>query len=240
MMDAVISRLKYEHKSVKVLRGTDGAAKWAADGWEVIGEETGKLRTTLQLRRARTREGWLKVIGPGATFVVIAAVVGVGAALEDDEPASVDSAQSSGEDSNESESAEDGPITAETNEEFAALLGGPERGPSVAGFVDKYLDDHPRVEFEGFVVQVYNSDYDQQDALVQAGTAAHPTGPRFNIGAYYTTALAFRIEELRRGQSVRVSGSLGIYEHDDSQDTFTEETRRMLIQLVEAQVKVLR
>lgn len=102
----MISRLKYEHKSVKVLRGTDGASKWAADGWEVVGEEKGKLRTTLQLRRARTRTGWLTIVGPVAAAVVLAAVIGVGAALEDDEPAPDDSAQSSRESSNEPEVAE--------------------------------------------------------------------------------------------------------------------------------------
>lgn len=111
----MISRLKYEHKSVKVLRGTDGASKWVADGWEVVGEEKGKLRTTLQLRRARTRAGWLTIVGPVAALVALAAVVGVGAVLEDDEPASDDSAQSSRESSNESEvpAAESGPLSDE-------------------------------------------------------------------------------------------------------------------------------
>ncbi|GAB2860217.1 excalibur calcium-binding domain-containing protein [Nocardioides pacificus] len=103
----MISRLKYEHKSVKVLRGTDGASKWAADGWEVVGEEKGKIRTTLQLRRARTRAGWLNIVGPVAALVALAAAIGVGAALEDDEPASDDSAQPARESSNESQLADE-------------------------------------------------------------------------------------------------------------------------------------
>jgi hypothetical protein len=239
----MINRLKYEHKSLRTLRRAGGStrSKLEQDGWEVVAEEPGKLRTTLTLRRARTPVGWLKIGGPVVAVVVIIAVVAVGAATEDDGPASEAdyySGKTGGDPDSDEDSEPTGSITPENNEEFAALLAGPERGPSVAAFIDQYRDEDRRFEFDGFVVMVYNADYNTEDAIIQAGTPAAPTGPRFAIGELYPSRLAGKIERLKEGQAIHVSGLLGIYEHDDSHDTFTNETKLMKVYLVETQFEV--
>ncbi len=48
-------RIRYETKTVKAMRGTEGRsrAKWEADGWELVSQDTGKLRSELRFRRPK-------------------------------------------------------------------------------------------------------------------------------------------------------------------------------------------
>jgi hypothetical protein len=78
--------LIYEHKTVRSVRGTAGRslANLEAEGWDLVSQESGAVRKTLRMRRARTRQGWLRIGGGVAAVVALVAAIGVGAWLEGD------------------------------------------------------------------------------------------------------------------------------------------------------------
>jgi hypothetical protein len=87
--------LTYEHRTVKTVRGSKKSLeKLQADGWELVSQESGAIRKTVKVRRARTREGWLRIGGVAAAAVVVATAVTVGAVLEDDSGEDQDSQSS--------------------------------------------------------------------------------------------------------------------------------------------------
>ena len=151
----MIDRLKYEHKSVRVRRGAGGSTreKLEEDGWEVVGEDPGKLRTMLTLRRARTPKGWLTIGGPVVAVIVIAAVITVGALTEDRPAPDADSSSADHGDEGSGEDSSSEVITVENNEDLAALFAGPARGKSVEEFVDEY--NGATISFDAFVAGRY-------------------------------------------------------------------------------------
>ena len=76
---------KYEHKTVKAVRGTDRVviSKMEKAGWELVDQTPGNLRTSLTFRRRKKLNTWIPI---GAALVVLAGIITVGAVLEDDTP----------------------------------------------------------------------------------------------------------------------------------------------------------
>ncbi|MGU3645178.1 hypothetical protein ACLBXX_09440 [Microbacterium sp. C23T] len=71
----------YENRSTRVLRGLEARTikKWEDDGWEVVSQEHGKLRTTITFRRPRPKSHRVLWIVGGATIaVVLAAIITIG------------------------------------------------------------------------------------------------------------------------------------------------------------------
>ncbi|MEU6815525.1 DUF4839 domain-containing protein [Streptomyces sp. NPDC046860] len=124
--------IKYEYKTVQTVRGTDGLviSKMQKDGWELVEQLPGKLRTTLNFRRPKKPLPRLLIGAGAAVLVVLAAIIGTGAALSDGDEEK-DAPASSGATS-EKPSATPTPtaaaptaaavITPQNNTEFAALL----------------------------------------------------------------------------------------------------------------------
>ena len=52
--------IKYEYKTVQTVRGTDGLviSKMQKDGWELVEQLPGRLRTTLNFRRPKRPLPW--------------------------------------------------------------------------------------------------------------------------------------------------------------------------------------
>ncbi|MFA7764432.1 DUF4839 domain-containing protein [Streptomyces sp. NRRL S-448] len=125
--------ITYEYKTVQTVRGTDGLviSKLQKDGWELVEQAPGMLRSTLSFRRPK-KPLPLLLIGTAAAFLVILTIViGVASALSDggeQKDASDEStAAASGKPSATStptaaESAATEVITPQNNPEFAALL----------------------------------------------------------------------------------------------------------------------
>ncbi|MFE9927269.1 DUF4839 domain-containing protein [Streptomyces sp. NPDC005774] len=125
--------IKYEYKTVRTVRGTDGLviSKIQKDGWELVGQVPGTLRSTLDFRRPKKPQPWLLIGAGAAVLVVLTIVIGVASALSDGGEKKAESDKSTAA-ANEKPSAMPTPtaaesavaevITPEKNPEFAALL----------------------------------------------------------------------------------------------------------------------
>lgn len=125
--------IKYEYKTVQTVRGTDGLviSKMEKDGWELVEQAQGMLRSTLNFRRPKKPQPWLLIGTAAAVLVILATVIGTASALSDgdgkkDEPGKATTAASEKPSATptptEVESAAAAVITRENNPEFAALL----------------------------------------------------------------------------------------------------------------------
>ena len=127
--------IKYEYKTVRTVRGTDGLAisKMRKDGWELVGQAQGTLRSTLEFRRPKKPQPWLLIGAVAAVLVVLAVIAGVASALsgegeKKDEPEKSTAAASGMPStaprptSTSAESAATEVITPRNNPAFAALL----------------------------------------------------------------------------------------------------------------------
>src|SRR5690606_5505043 len=120
---------KYEYKVVQTVRGTHGVviSKMQKDGWELVEQLPGRLRTTLNFRRPKRPLPW-RLIGAGAAILVaLAAIIVTGVALGDGDEEKGASASSTGigEKTSATPPADEPTaaevITAQNNREFAAL-----------------------------------------------------------------------------------------------------------------------
>jgi hypothetical protein len=77
-----VSQVRYETKTVKVLRGTESRSisKWEAQGWELVTQDTGTARSTLTFRKAK-RPVPVKALAIGGAAVLLVAGVITGSLL---------------------------------------------------------------------------------------------------------------------------------------------------------------
>ncbi|MGW1614579.1 DUF4839 domain-containing protein [Streptomyces sp. NPDC002285] len=189
--------IKYEYKAVQTVRGADGLviSKMQKDGWELVEQLPGRLRTTLNFRRPKRPIPW-RLIGAGTAFlVVLAAVIGTGVALGDggeEKGASASSTVSSEKPSvaqpaDEPTAAE--VITARNNREFAALLKADPCDEANVNFATKH--EGQTVAFDGSIRHMasYGDDQTRYNFLLGPGDKGPQTteGPNFkyedvNIG----------------------------------------------------------
>jgi len=78
------SGVRYEFKSVKAVRGTEGRsiAKWQKQGWELVGQDAATLHTTLNFRKVKPQLPMRQLVIGGVVVAVLLGILGVGAALE--------------------------------------------------------------------------------------------------------------------------------------------------------------
>lgn len=162
--------VQYETKTVQAIRGTEklSISKWEKDGWELVSQNPGKVRTEILFRRPKPKIQWKLFAILGGVLVVIAIIIVIGINLSggDDDSAATAETPSAGaaapsdEPSTESEEpaatapAEDEPLTIENSEELAALLVGPAEGPTVEAFAQKYPGQ--LIEFDGSIGAMNN------------------------------------------------------------------------------------
>ena len=125
--------IKYEYKTVRPVRGTDAwvISKMQKDGWELVQQVPGTLRSTVDFRRPKKPQPWLLIGAAAAVLVILAVVIGTASALSggdekkhesDKSTAAVSEKPSATPAPTAVESAATEVITPQNNPEFAALL----------------------------------------------------------------------------------------------------------------------
>ncbi|GGD76843.1 DUF4839 domain-containing protein [Microbacterium murale] len=169
--------VQYETHTVQTLRGTEAKsiAKWEADGWELISQTPGRIRTQLVFRRPKPKTPWRMYAIIGGVLVVIAIIIVIGsvlssgaaepkespsasAAAPSDEPSSEPSEEPSDEPSDVSSAAPavDTPLTIASSPDLAALLTSPDSVPASEAFAQKYAGQ--LIEFDGAIGAMNNHD----------------------------------------------------------------------------------
>ncbi|MFE9138938.1 DUF4839 domain-containing protein [Streptomyces sp. NPDC007355] len=181
--------IKYEYKTMQAVRGTDGLviAKMQKDGWELVEQAQGLLRTTLNFRRPKRPLPRLLIGTAVGGLVILAIVIGVAAALEDegedkDAANKPTAATTSAEPSATSaptaaRSAATEVITPQNNPEFAALLKTQDSCDNAnLNFAAKYVGK--TVAFDGSIVHMApHGAYDTRyDFLLGPGDEGPSTG----------------------------------------------------------------
>ncbi|WDH78197.1 DUF4839 domain-containing protein [Microbacterium esteraromaticum] len=199
--ESATEAVKYETRSAQTVRGTEKLmiSKWEKDGWELVTQNTGKLRTELVFRRPKPPFPWKPLAIIGGVLVVlgifIAIMVAVTGGDENDAPAPADTSSSEAvaprdEPSEEPEEpiatapAEEAPLTVENNADLAALLTGPQDGPTVEAFAQQYAGQ--LIEFDGSIGAMNNHEgyTTRYDILISYGdySETHSNGgPSFQF-----------------------------------------------------------
>lgn len=191
--------IRYEYKTVKAVRGTDGLviARMQKDGWELVEQSRSALRTTLDFRRPKKPMPWV-LIGTGvAVLVILAVVIGAASALSGGDEKRDESGRSSAAAGGPSTTATPTPttpgsaatdvITPENNPEFAALLKTADTCDEAnLDFTARY--EGRTVAFNGSIVNMaLYGDYDTRyDLLLGPGDK----GPKTTVGP------AFKYEDI--------------------------------------------
>ncbi|MFI1646658.1 DUF4839 domain-containing protein [Streptomyces avidinii] len=182
--------IKYEYKTVQTVRGTDGLviSKMQKDGWELVEQAQGMLRSTLNFRRPKKPQPWLLIGTATAVLVILTIVIGAASALSDggekkdegesDKSMAVASEKASATSTPAAaESAATEVITAQNNPEFAALL------LKADSCDNAHLDFATRhkgqtIAFDGSIVNMTpHGDYDTRyDFLLGPGDRGPNTG----------------------------------------------------------------
>jgi hypothetical protein len=182
---------KYEYKTVQAIHGTDGLviSKMQKDGWELVEQLPGALRSTLSFRRPKKPLPWPLVGAGAAALVILAAVIGAGAVLSDGDAQKDASAGSAAADEKPSatptptaaEPAAAGVITPQNNPGFAALLKGDSCDEANLDFATKY--EGQTIAFDGSIGHMApHGDYrTRYDFLLGPGDKGPQTtdGPSF-------------------------------------------------------------
>lgn len=181
--------IKYEYKVVQTVRGTDGLviSKMQKDGWELVEQLPGRLRTTLNFRRPKRPLPW-RLIGAGAAaLVVLAAIIGTGVALGDgDEEKGASASSPTASEKPSATPPVDEPttaevITAQNSPEFAALLKADPCGEANVNFATEH--EGQTVAFDGSIrhMAAHADDQTRYDFLLGPGDKGPQTtdGPNF-------------------------------------------------------------
>ncbi|MGW2769598.1 DUF4839 domain-containing protein [Streptomyces sp. NPDC001275] len=184
--------IKYEYRTVRTVRGTDGLviSKMQKDGWELVGQAQGALRSTLNFRRPKKPLPWLLVGMAAAVLVIMAIVIGAASALGDGGEKKDESDKSTAAASEKpsatptptaAESAAAKVITPQNNPEFAALLKADTCDDANLDFATRHEGE--TVAFNGSIVNMApHGDYDTRyDFLLGPGDKGPNTvvGPAF-------------------------------------------------------------
>ncbi|MFE9915513.1 DUF4839 domain-containing protein [Micromonospora sp. NPDC005553] len=193
----MVDEIKYEYKTVRPVRGTDGwvISKMQKDGWELVQQTPGTLRSTVNFRRPKKPQPWLLIGAAAAVLVILAIVIGTASALsggdeKEDGPekstAAVGEKPSATPAPTAVESAATEVITPQNNPEFAALLKADDCDDANLAFATRY--EGKTVAFNGSIVNVApHGDYDTRyDFLLGPGDM----GPNTTVGP------AFKYEDV--------------------------------------------
>lgn len=229
---------RYDVKTVRTIRGTESLtrAKWENDGWEFISQDQGTLRTQMTFRKLKTPVPWKRFAVIGGVLAVLAIVIGVNAALssDGDEADPVATTSPSSTPRNEPEESpepitepaattapESVVLTAENNPDLAALLAGPQDGPSVEAFATKY--EGQTIEFDGAIAAMNPHDgyTTRYDILISVGDYSETQsfgGPNFQFRDVNVTndlSLVGNVpDSIGIGDNLHVVARVGAYEPD--------------------------
>ncbi|MFE6037359.1 DUF4839 domain-containing protein [Streptomyces sp. NPDC056452] len=186
--------IKYEYKTVKTVRGTNGLviSKMQKDGWELVEQAQGTLRSTLDFRRPRKPRPWLLIGTAAAVLVILAVVIGVASALgngggkKDESDGATAAASETKPSATPTPTAAESPavevITPQDNPAFAALLEADSCDDANLDFATSH--EGRTVAFDGSIVNMApHGDYDTRyDFLLGPGDK----GPNTTVGPAFT------------------------------------------------------
>ncbi|MFH9962516.1 DUF4839 domain-containing protein [Streptomyces mirabilis] len=189
--------IKYEYKTVRTVRGTNGLmiSKMQKDGWELVEQTQGTLRSTLSFRRPKKPLPWPLISALAAVLVILAIIIGVASALsgegekkdKPDKPVAAASEKPSATPTpTAAESTATEVITPQNNPEFAALLKADSCDDANLDFATRHAGQ--TVAFNGSIVNMApHGDYDTRyDFLLGPGDK----GPNTTVGP------AFKYEDV--------------------------------------------
>ncbi|SOE65774.1 protein of unknown function [Streptomyces sp. OV198] len=189
--------IKYEYKTVRAVRGTNGLmiSKMQKDGWELVEQTQGTLRSTLSFRRPKKPLPWPLIGALAAVLVILAVIIGVASALsgggekkdKSDKPAAAASEKPSATPPpTAAESTATEVITPQNNPEFAALLKADSCDDTNLDFATRHAGQ--TIAFNGSIVNMApHGDYDTRyDFLLGPGDK----GPNTTVGP------AFKYEDV--------------------------------------------
>src|SRR5699024_5038151 len=75
---------RYEVTEIKAIRGTESKAiaNKQQEGWELVSQQQGRVRTTLHFRRPKPPIPWKMWAALGGAGIILASIITVGALLE--------------------------------------------------------------------------------------------------------------------------------------------------------------
>lgn len=232
--------VQYELKTIRAIRGMEAraTAKWEKDGWEFLTQTQGKLQTEITFRRPKPKTPWRLIAVLGGVLLLLAVIVIIGVSLSGgggDSAASTASptegvAAPSERPSDALASSEPEPstpadeetLTVENNADLAALLTGPDSGPTVENFAAEYQGR--LVEFDGSIGAMGpHGNYDTRyDILITYGDYSETKssgGPSFQFRDVNTTYDLHLTgddipETIGVGDNVHVVARVGEFETD--------------------------
>lgn len=162
---------QYEVTEIKAIRGTEAKTitKKQQEGWELVTQQQGTLRTTMTFRRPKPKTPWRLWAAVGGAGVILAGIITIGALQEDDSDASTTDAvaaasaeQPSPQPAPEPAAEPAAPETAEiltidNNEDLARILHDTDQcGQPVADFATQYAGR--TIQFDGHIAAMNNHD----------------------------------------------------------------------------------
>ncbi|MFN8191550.1 MAG: DUF4839 domain-containing protein [Nocardioidaceae bacterium] len=164
--------VKYQYKSVQAIRGTEARSisKWQAQGWELVDQTPGKLRTNLRFRKPAPKAPWIPIAALLGLGVLILSIVGIVSLFQDDDqPASKpalqfqpevigsDSAAVAAEPEETTAASDDADeaITSKNDDTFAAVLAA---DSECANTIKKFAKENAgrTIEFDGSIADMAN------------------------------------------------------------------------------------
>ncbi|MGG7104777.1 DUF4839 domain-containing protein [Rhodococcus sp. DN22] len=160
---------QYEVTEIKAIRGTEAKTitRKQQEGWELVTQQQGTLRTTMTFRRPKPKTPWRLWAVLGGAAVILAGIMTVGALLEDDSDASTTEAGAAS--STEQPSPQPAPersaepaapetaeiLTIDNNEDLARILHDTDQcGQPVADFATQYAGR--TIQFDGHIAAMNN------------------------------------------------------------------------------------
>lgn len=202
---------QYEVTEVKAIRGTEAKTitNKQQDGWELVTQEQGRLRTTLTFRRPKPKTPWRLWAALGGVGVVLAAIITIGVLQEDSNDTSTTEAATAS--STELPSLEPAPepeakpaaseaveiLTVDNNADLARILHEPDYcGQPVVDFATEYAGR--TIAFDGHIAAMNNhGDYDTRyDILI---------GPR-DFDETYVRGPAFQFRDVNIVSDLQLTG----------------------------------
>lgn len=203
------TEITYETKTVRAVRGLESRtiAKWENDGWEVVSQAPGKIKTEITLRRPAPRSRRLLwIVGGGVLMLALVTIFTIGVISEKDtapaetaSPASSEAAAPSEQSSPEATDTaptlppepEDVVLTPENSPELATLLALTDTcSPDIAAFAAAHRGQ--TISFPGSIGAMgpHDDTKSRYDILIGAGDYSETSspGPAFQFRDVNTTS----------------------------------------------------
>lgn len=197
---------KTETRSVQAFRGMEARtiAKWEQQGWHLITQAPGKLRTELTFQRERPTVSKKALIGGAAALIVLAVIITIGVISEragggSTAMAPAPTAAPAQSDPRSPDVRATTPmapastpadlLTVKNNRDLEALLKkGDNCDDSMKTFADKYQDR--TIQFDGAIAAIspHGNTKTRYDILVVPGAGDKPVGPTFQYVDVNTTS----------------------------------------------------